>query len=68
LDHRYRRLHLRQPHDPAYRELFVRWFQYGAFCPIFRVHGTRTTNRTNCGPTAPEAQKILTNFDRLRYR
>ena len=26
--------------DPAYRELFIRWFEYGAFCPIFRVHGT----------------------------
>ena len=27
--------------DPAYRELFVRWFEYGAFCPIFRSHGAR---------------------------
>jgi alpha-D-xyloside xylohydrolase len=33
------------PDDPAYRELFVRWFEFGAFCPIFRVHGTRTTNQ-----------------------
>ena len=29
------------PADPAYRECFVRWFQFGAFCPIFRVHGFR---------------------------
>ncbi len=28
------------PRDPAYRELYVRWFQFGAFCPIFRAHGT----------------------------
>ncbi len=26
--------------DPAYQELYVRWFQYGAFTPIFRSHGT----------------------------
>ena len=24
-----------------FRELIVRWFQYGAFCPIFRLHGYR---------------------------
>src|ERR1022692_5059560 len=36
---------LKKPNDPAYRALFVRWFQYGTFCPIFRVHGTRTTNQ-----------------------
>ena len=28
------------PADPRYRELFTRWFQFGAFCPLFRVHGT----------------------------
>ncbi|GAA0262839.1 glycoside hydrolase family 31 protein [Cryptosporangium japonicum] len=27
--------------DEAYRELMVRWFQYGAFCPLFRLHGNR---------------------------
>ncbi len=26
--------------DYGYRELFVRWFQYGAFLPVFRSHGT----------------------------
>ena len=56
------------PNDPAYRELFVRWFQFGAFCPIFRVHGTRTTNENELWSYGPEAQKILTSFDRLRYR
>ncbi|MFJ9779308.1 TIM-barrel domain-containing protein [Amycolatopsis sp. NPDC101161] len=29
------------PADPAYRELFVRWFAYGVFCPLFRLHGDR---------------------------
>ncbi len=55
------------PNDPAYRELFVRWFQYGAFCPIFRVHGTRNTDQNELWSYGPEAQAILTNFDRLRY-
>jgi alpha-D-xyloside xylohydrolase len=56
------------PHDPAYRELFVRWFEYGTFCPIFRLHGTRTTNQNELWSYGPEAQTILTSFDRLRYR
>ncbi len=29
------------PSDPAYQELIVRWFQYGVFCPLFRLHGDR---------------------------
>ncbi len=27
--------------DPGFRELLVRWFQYGVFCPIMRIHGVR---------------------------
>ena len=29
------------PDDPQYREVLVRWFEYGAFCPVFRLHGFR---------------------------
>jgi alpha-D-xyloside xylohydrolase len=29
------------PESPAFRELIVRWFQYGVFCPLFRLHGYR---------------------------
>ena len=29
------------PDSPEYRELIVRWFQFGAFSPIFRLHGVR---------------------------
>lgn len=29
------------PNDTAFRECIVRWFQYGAFCPVFRLHGDR---------------------------
>jgi alpha-D-xyloside xylohydrolase len=29
------------PDDPDYRELMIRWFQYGVWCPLFRLHGHR---------------------------
>lgn len=28
--------------DPYFQELIVRWFQYGVFCPLFRLHGMRS--------------------------
>lgn len=27
----------------SFRELLVRWFQFGLFCPVMRLHGTRLT-------------------------
>jgi alpha-D-xyloside xylohydrolase len=27
--------------SPVFRELIVRWFQFGVFCPVFRLHGLR---------------------------
>jgi alpha-D-xyloside xylohydrolase len=54
--------------DPAFRELFVRWFQYGTFNPILRVHGTRSPDENELWSYGPDAQTILVNFDRLRYR
>jgi len=56
------------PKDPAYRELFVRWFEYGAFCPIFRVHGTRAGGDNALWDYGKEAQSILMKYDVLRYR
>ena len=29
------------PSDPKFQELITRWFQFGAFCPLFRLHGHR---------------------------
>lgn len=29
------------PKDPAFRELLIRWFEYGTFCPVMRLHGYR---------------------------
>ena len=28
--------------DTKFRELLVRWFEWGAFCPVFRMHGERS--------------------------
>ena len=28
--------------DPQFRELLVRWFAWGCFCPVFRMHGERS--------------------------
>jgi len=54
--------------DPKFRELFIRWFQFGAFSPIFRVHGTRNPSENELWSYGPEAQKILVDYDTLRYR
>jgi alpha-D-xyloside xylohydrolase len=54
--------------DPKFRELFVRWFQFGAFSPIFRVHGTRNPDENELWSYGPDAQKILVDYDTLRYR
>ncbi|MDC7289613.1 glycoside hydrolase family 31 protein [Blautia schinkii] len=39
------------PDDPAFRELFVRWFQWGAFCPVMRLHGDREPRQPQYGTT-----------------
>ncbi|MEW5814720.1 MAG: TIM-barrel domain-containing protein, partial [Spirochaetota bacterium] len=31
--------------DPVFRELIVRWFQWAVFCPVFRLHGFRNSNK-----------------------
>jgi alpha-D-xyloside xylohydrolase len=56
------------PDDPAYRELYLRWFEFAVFNPIFRAHGTRTTNHNEIWSYGAEMQTILTRYDRLRYR
>jgi|GEM_PF-205249 len=54
------------PSTAAYAELFTRWFQYGAFCPMFRVHGTNYAKEVWRFPTS--TQPILINYINLRYR
>jgi alpha-D-xyloside xylohydrolase len=53
----------------AYRELYTRWFQLGAFCPVFRSHG-QAPHREPWLFGAPDhpAWKSLVRFADLRYR
>ncbi len=55
----------RPPSDPAYQELYARWFEFGAFCPVFRTHGHRDHNELW---TYDRVYPALLEFDRLRYR
>jgi alpha-D-xyloside xylohydrolase len=51
--------------DPAYQELYTRMFQFGAFNPIFRSHGSETPREIwEFG----EYGDGLVKFDHLRYR
>ncbi|MEO6893509.1 MAG: TIM-barrel domain-containing protein [Ginsengibacter sp.] len=50
-----------------YRELFTRWFQFGAFSPIFRIHGKGERALFSDNWDA-HTKKILLKYDDLRYR
>lgn len=53
--------------QPSMRELFIRWFQFGAFCPIFRIHGRG--ERALFSSNWDEATRsVLLKYDNLRYR
>jgi len=54
------------PADPAYAELYTRWYQFGAFNPMFRVHGTGESKEIWRFSAA--TQKILRDVTALRYR
>ena len=55
--------------DPAFREFYVRWFQFGAFCPLFRAHGTTYPREIwRFGKPGDPAYDALIKYDRLRYR
>ncbi len=49
-----------------YPELYVRWFEYGAFQPNFRTHGTR--NHNEVWSYGKQAEPILEKYLRLRYQ
>jgi alpha-D-xyloside xylohydrolase len=53
-------------HYDDYPELYVRWFQYGAFQPNFRAHGSRPQNEV--WSYGREAEPILVKYLRLRYQ
>jgi alpha-D-xyloside xylohydrolase len=52
-----------------WRELQARWFQFGAFCPLFRVHGQFPFREIfNIAPEGHPAYQSMLYYDQLRYR
>jgi alpha-D-xyloside xylohydrolase len=51
----------------ANNEVFTRWFQYGAFCPIFRIHGGGSRELYGSQWSATTQANLL-KIDNLRYR
>ena len=39
------------PKDPAFQELLARWFEFGAYCPVMRLHGDRDSKQPQYGET-----------------
>ena len=39
------------PNDEKFREVFTRWFQWGTFCPVMRLHGDREPKQPQVGTT-----------------
>jgi len=55
--------------DNAYREIYLRWFQFGVFNPVFRSHGSGTAREIwNFGGEGSWTYEPLKKFDNLRYR
>ncbi|OXA75059.1 hypothetical protein B0A65_22745 [Flavobacterium frigidimaris] len=55
--------------NPEYRELYTRWYQFSAFCPIFRAHGSNTEREIwHFGDENSETYKTQLKFNKLHYR
>jgi alpha-D-xyloside xylohydrolase len=55
--------------DLGYRELYVRWFQFGAFLPMFRAHGTDAPREIwRFGEPGDPMYEALVKSLQLRYR
>lgn len=51
-----------------WRELMTRWYQFGAFCPLFRVHGQFPYREIfNVAPESSVEYKSMLYYDKLRY-
>lgn len=51
-----------------WRELNTRWYQFGAFCPLFRSHGQFPYREAwNIAPETHPAYKSIVYYTKLRY-
>ena len=57
------------PKNPQYQELYVRWMQYGLFCPVFRSHGADAPREIwQFGKKGEPVYDAIEKMIRLRYR
>ena len=57
------------PRNPQFQELYVRWMQYGLFCPVFRSHGADAPREIwQFGEKGQPVYDIIEKTIRLRYR
>ncbi|MHB1922218.1 MAG: glycoside hydrolase family 31 protein [Chitinophagaceae bacterium] len=61
--------HPNQKNRKEWRELMTRWYQFGSFCPLFRVHGQFPDREIfHVAPSNHPAYQSMLFYDRLRYR
>ena len=57
------------PKNPQFQELYVRWMQYGLFCPVFRSHGADAPREIwQFGKKGEPVYDAIEKMIRLRYR
>jgi len=57
------------PQNPQYQELYLRWMQYGLFCPVFRSHGADAPREIwQFGKKGEPVYDAIEQQIRLRYR
>jgi alpha-D-xyloside xylohydrolase len=67
VEHRYE--HAQGEDLEEWREQMTRWYQFGAFCPLFRVHGQFPYREIyNVAPEHHPAYQSMLYYDKLRYR
>lgn len=55
--------------DPEYRELYARWVQFGAFCPMMRSHGADAPREIyQFGEKGGKVYDTIEKYINLRYR
>jgi alpha-D-xyloside xylohydrolase len=62
-------LHPTSEESEEWRELMTRWYQFGAFVPLFRVHGQPPFREIyNVAPETHPAYKSMLYYNKFRYR
>ncbi len=57
------------PRNPQFQELYVRWMQYGLFCPVFRSHGADAPREIwQFGSKGQPIYDAIESAIRFRYR